>query len=324
MKPLITIIVPVYKVEKYIDKCIDSLINQTYTNVEIILVNDGSPDNCPSICEKWEKKDSRIVLLNKENGGLSDARNAGLKIAKGDYFIFVDSDDYVSKDYVAYLFDILESTQADIAVGKMEKFMEGSSPKAEHIDREYVLTFNATEAIQEFLYEKHFSTNASCKIYKKELFDGVEFPVGKKYEDLYTLYRVVSKCDVVAYGNRPIYYYLVRSDSIIGTLNPLKNKDFLLAAKEVHLYVLNHYLPIRKAADFKLFQASIEMFVKFPENTDNDEKKSYKEELWGYIKKYRLQIVLDKNCKLKYRILAFVSFSGQKSLRRFFQLASRR
>ena len=281
MKPLITIIVPVYKVEKYIDKCIESLTKQTYTNIEIILVNDGSPDNCPSICEKWKEKDDRIVLLNKENGGLSDARNAGMKIAKGDYFIFVDSD-------------------------------------------EYVLTFNATEAIQDFLYEKHSSTNASCKIYKKELFERVEFPVGKKYEDLYTLYRVVSKCDVVAYGNRPIYYYLIRSNSIIGTLNPLKNRDFLLAAKEVHLYVLNHYLTIRKAADFKLFQASIEMFVKFPENTDNDETKSYKEELWGYIKKYRLQIVLDKNCKPKYRILAFVSFSGQKSLRRFFQFASRR
>ena len=324
MKPLITIIVPVYKVEKYIDNCIESLTNQTYTNIEIILVNDGSPDNCPSICEKWKKIDNRIVLLNKENGGLSDARNAGMKIAKGDYFIFVDSDDYVSKDYVAYLFDILESTQADIAVGKMEKFMEGSSPKVERIDREYVLKFNATEAIKEFLYEKHFTTNASCKIYKKELFEGVEFPVGKKYEDLYTLYRVVSKCDVVAYGNRPIYYYLVRSDSIIGTLNPLKNKDFLLAAKEVHSYVLNHYLTIRKAADFKLFQASIEMFVKLPENTDNDEKLCYKKELWGYIKKYRLQIVLDNNCKPKYRILAFVAFSGQKSLRRFFRFASRR
>lgn len=126
-----------------------------------------------------EEKDNRIVLINKENGGLSDARNAGMKIAKGDYFIFVDSDDYVSKDYVAYLFDMLESTQADIAVGKMEKFMEGSSPKVERIDREYVLEFNATEAIKEFLYEKHFTTNASCKIYKKNYLRGWSFLLEK-------------------------------------------------------------------------------------------------------------------------------------------------
>ena len=132
MKQLITIIVPIYKAEKYLDKCIESLVNQTYTNIEIILVNDGSHDNCFSICEKWK-------------------RNAGMKIAKGKYFIFVDSDDYVSKDYVGDLFDILKANKADIAVGKMEKFLEGSSLESRQNDREYILTFNSTEAIQDFL-----------------------------------------------------------------------------------------------------------------------------------------------------------------------------
>lgn len=146
MEPLISIIVPVYKVEKYLDKCIESLVNQTYTNIEIILVNDGSPDRCPDICEKWKKIDDRIIVLNKKNGGQSDARNAGMKIAKGMYFIFTDSDDYVSKNYVEYLYGILESTGADIAVGKMENFPEGSSPKIEKSDSNYILTFNSIEA----------------------------------------------------------------------------------------------------------------------------------------------------------------------------------
>ena len=103
MKQLITIIVPIYKAEKYLDKCIESLVNQTYTNIEIILVNDGSPDNCFSICEKWKRIDDRIVVLNKENGGQSDARNAGMKIAKGKYFIFVDSDDYLSNCNICFV-----------------------------------------------------------------------------------------------------------------------------------------------------------------------------------------------------------------------------
>ena len=324
MKQLITIIVPIYKAEKYLDKCIESLVNQTYTNIEIILVNDGSPDNCFSICERWKRIDDRIVVLNKENGGQSDARNAGMKIAKGKYFIFVDSDDYVSKDYVGDLFDILKANKADIAVGKMEKFLEGSSLESRQNDREYILTFNSTEAIQDFLYEKHFVTSVTAKIYKRELFDGIEFPKGKKYEDLYVLYKIVSKCNTVVYGNKPVYYYMIRRDSTIGTLDPVKNKDFLLAAKEVHTYVLNYCYTIRKAADFKLFQAAIEMFVHLPKKTNNYEQKSYKEELWEYIIKYRLQIVQDKNCRFKYRILALVSFLGQTILSRFFQFASRR
>ncbi len=324
MKPLISIIVPVYKVEEYLDKCIESLVNQTYANLEIILVNDGSPDRCSDICEKWKKKDNRIIVLNKENGGQSDARNAGMKIAKGLYFIFADSDDYVSKDYVEYLYKILESTGADIAVGKMENFLEGSSPKIVKSDSNYILTLNSIEAIQDFLYEKHFATNVTAKIYKKELFDGIEFPKGKKYEDLYVLYKIVSKCNIVVYGNNSIYYYMIRHNSTIGTLDPLKNKDFLLAAKEVHAYVLNHCKTIKKAADFKLFQAAIEMFVHLPLKDKNHEQKCYREELWKYVRKYRLQIVTDHNCKLKYRILAFVSFFGQRILSCFFQFVSRR
>lgn len=324
MKPLISIIVPVYKVEKYLDECVNSLVTQTYNNIEIILVNDGSPDRSPEICEKWKKKDNRIIVLNKENGGQSDARNAGMRVAKGNYFIFVDSDDYVSKNYVEYLYGMLEKSGADIAIGNAGRFSEDSKLDIKQTDMNYFLTLNSIETIQDFLYEKHITTSINSKIYKKELFEDIEFPKGKKYEDLYTLYKIVAKCHNIVYGNQLIYFYRLRSDSTIGGLDPLKNRDFLLAAKEVHTYVLNHCSTIKKAADFKLFQAAVEMFVHLPLQVNDNNHKTLREELWQYIGEYRLQILLDSNCRFKYRLLAFVSFFGKDTLYHFFQLLAER
>lgn len=121
---LISIIVPVYKVEEYIDECVKSLINQTYNNIEIVLVDDGSPDKCGNICENYKRTDNRIVVLHKENGGLSDARNAGMRIAKGKYFVFVDSDDFVSNNYIEILYDIIKKNNADIGFASLTRFFD--------------------------------------------------------------------------------------------------------------------------------------------------------------------------------------------------------
>ena len=120
MEDLITIVVPVYKVEKYIDRCVTSILNQTYKNLQIILVDDGSPDNCGKICDEYAKKDNRIEVIHKENGGLSDARNAGINIAKGKYIAFVDSDDYVSNDYIEYMYKILKKENAKISICELQ------------------------------------------------------------------------------------------------------------------------------------------------------------------------------------------------------------
>ncbi len=120
MKDLITVVVPVYKVEKYIDRCVTSIINQTYKNLQIILVDDGSPDNCGKICDEYAKKDNRIEVIHKENGGLSDARNAGINIAKGKYIAFVDSDDYVANDYIEYMYKILKKENAKISICELQ------------------------------------------------------------------------------------------------------------------------------------------------------------------------------------------------------------
>ena len=116
MKPLISVIVPIYKVEKYLTICVDSLLRQSYGNLEIILVDDGSPDECPAICDQYQNKDNRIKVIHKKNGGLSDARNAGLDIAQGEYVAFVDSDDFIDEDYICKLYDALQQNRASIAV----------------------------------------------------------------------------------------------------------------------------------------------------------------------------------------------------------------
>ena len=136
---LITIVIPIYKVEKYLDKCIKSVINQTYKNLEIILVDDGSPDNCPKKCDEYEKKDTRIKVIHKENGGLSDARNAGIDIAKGKYITFIDSDDYVSEDYVEYMYNLLKQNNTKMStcetqVVNIEKETEMETQFVENIE----------------------------------------------------------------------------------------------------------------------------------------------------------------------------------------------
>ena len=117
MEDLISVVVPIYNVENYIKKCVDSILSQTYKNLEIILVDDGSPDNCPQICDEYAQKDNRIKVIHKENGGLSDARNAGIDISKGKFITFIDSDDYIEKDYVEVLYNSIKENASDMAIG---------------------------------------------------------------------------------------------------------------------------------------------------------------------------------------------------------------
>ena len=136
--PLITIIVPIYRVEQYLDRCVKSLVNQTYTKIEILLVDDGSPDSCPMLCEEWGKRDTRIKVLHKENGGLSDARNYGIVHAKGEYVSFVDSDDYVSTNYIKYLYGLIEKTGADTSCCILKTVTSGDEKFVQEIGRAHV------------------------------------------------------------------------------------------------------------------------------------------------------------------------------------------
>ena len=223
MTEKITVIVPVYNVENYLNKCLDSLINQTYKNLEIIVINDGSTDNSGEICQEYAQKDNRIIYVEQENGGLSDARNAGLERMTGSYVTFVDSDDWVEPNYVEVLHNKLIGYQADIAIGNYYSYNEDEAMYYFHVNSEsYYEKLYDNISIFENLYDakqmKSFSLiSAWGKLYKAELFDYIRFDKGKLDEDGYInqkLYLLVQK---VIYINQGLYAYRQRSGSITKT-----------------------------------------------------------------------------------------------------------
>ena len=212
--PLISIIVPIYKVEPYLRQCVDSIVNQTYTNLEIILVDDGSPDTCSQICDEYAAKDNRITVIHKENGGLSDARNVGLDKSNGDYVSFVDSDDWIELDYISTLFSLIEANHADIAVGNFQRFSLNNDyfPK-EHLATE---TLTSDEILEKILFQRNSYTIAWGKLFKKSLFNSIRFPVGKIHEDEYTGYKPYCYAKTISCTSKILYHYLIRNDSITG------------------------------------------------------------------------------------------------------------
>jgi glycosyltransferase involved in cell wall biosynthesis len=215
-QPLISIIIPIYKVEPYLRRCLDSIINQTYKNLEIILVDDGSPDNCPQICEEYAAKDNRIIAIHKENGGLSDARNAGLDICKGEYISFVDSDDWVVLNYIEILSSICLKENADITIGNHKKVAGNNEFKFCNNLNEYK-TLNSYQALENLFGEHALNFTVSWgKLYKAKLWTELRFPKDKLYEDAYLCHLLYSNSSTICFLDEPIYFYTQRSDSIMG------------------------------------------------------------------------------------------------------------
>lgn len=232
--PKTTIIVPIYNVEKYLEKCIDSLLNQDEQDIEIILVNDGSTDSCPAICEKYAEKDSRIKVVNKENGGLGDARNAGIKAASGDYILFVDSDDYIAPDTVSNVLKRAVEHNADMVLFDF-MFVDG--------DGKEIYTYTSNLAKEKKLDPKknkevlNFTPSACNKLFKKSVFDNpqMRFVPRAWYEDLRLISKIYTECSCVVYADcHPLYYYVRRDDSIMHSGNIEKTKENRIqAVKEI-------------------------------------------------------------------------------------------
>lgn len=230
MNDLISIIIPVYKVEPYLERCIHSVLMQTYHNLEIILVDDGSPDQCGDICERFAQEDYRIKVYHKTNGGLSDARNYGVERSHGAYIAFVDSDDYVAPDYVEYLLDLLVQYDADISCCCMVKTTESTVTYGTNnlIPQVHLLT--GKEACWELfgsLYDVLIT--AWGKLYKSEIVKRYSFPVGRKHEDEATTCKYYYTANRVVVGNRCLYAYYQNVDGIMHTLGNSINKDLIWA-----------------------------------------------------------------------------------------------
>lgn len=225
MCDLISVIVPIYNVEEYIRKCIVSIINQTYKNLEIILVDDGSPDGCGQICDEYKRIDSRVVVIHKENGGLSDARNAGLKVMHGKYVAFVDSDDWIEPEMYQRLYENMMTFHADMSFGGVADDIidENGIEKSVKISN-YGNTPFAENKISAMKRYFHGSWAAWDKLYKASLFDNVKFPVGEINEDEAIVIELLEQCDRVCYTNEVFYHYIKRENSGSITMSDFSKK----------------------------------------------------------------------------------------------------
>lgn len=280
LEPKISVIVPIYNVEKYLVHCIESIINQTYKNLEIILVDDGSLDNCPTICDEFAKKDSRIIVIHKKNGGLSDARNAGLDIATGEYIGFVDSDDYISTDMYRILFNRLSEKDADMAicnylcVDEDYELLRGKNDVLP-IDDEYI---DADKFVEGYTgkYGWYYVV-AWNKLYKRKLFENLRYPIGKKHEDAFLIHRIVYKSRTIACIKAGLYYYVQRPGSIMAEKFSVKSMDIGEALIDQYYFAKKNRKPVLKNYAVRRF--------------------SYKLESWKGHKDSNLE------CKAKYNVL---------------------
>lgn len=259
---LISIIVPVYNVEKYLTRCIDSILNQSYRNIEIILVDDGSPDNCGAICDKYAKKDARIKVIHKKNGGLSSARNAGIEISTGDYIGFIDSDDWIAEDMYEHLLRLIKDTKSDVACCRWRDVYDEIAIKSDTDSTRFNI-YEEDEILYNF-FKGEFKSATCPRLYKRSLLKKIRFYEGRVNEDYLFSYEIFSSCKRVVQSEAPKYMYYVNNISI--TRNGLREKDldYIFVCNEVLNMVKrsSNYKKFEKYAEIRLSRASFTLLMK--------------------------------------------------------------
>lgn len=271
----ISIIVPVYNVERYLSKCVDSILNQTFTDFELILIDDGSTDNSGKICDEYSEKDERIKVIHKENEGLSSARNAGIDIAVGKCLGFVDSDDYIEKDMYEILYRDICQDGVDIAICGFYNQYKDKCYEDKYILEKCVL--DAEEAFKLALMSRGISLSAVNKLYRKEIFKGKKFPLGKTYEDAFLVPELIISSNKISYNPVAKYYYVHRANSI--TTNEFRPSDFShpIEAYKKHLeFVRKEYPHLENEALFRYIWSYMLVFDKMSLADNHVEEKTYK------------------------------------------------
>lgn len=304
MHELISVIVAVYNIEKYLVDCIESIIHQTYSKLEIILVDDGSTDGSGAICDKYAQNDARIKCLHKRNGGLSDARNYGLSHANGDIISFVDGDDYLDYRFYELLIKDMKIYGCDVVECYPMAFKDGTIPTSNYINNTIVLT------PKEWLTEHNLGTFLSCvvwnKLYSKRLFDGIYFPVGKLYEDEATTYKLIYKANKIARNKSALYFYRQRAGSITAesmSKEKLNLKIRIFEEKGEYFDNLNE----KEIADFVYAKMAILMISGYKSSCFDTNEKSL---CYKWMKELFARVINSSTVPLKYKLyfLAFLVF----------------
>ena len=319
MLPLISVIVPVYRVEKYLDTCVKSILTQTYKNFELILVDDGSPDNCPALCDKYAEIYKNIRVIHKENGGLSDARNIGVTMAKGEYVTFIDSDDYVHPLYLEMLLNGIRNTKADFSVGDIKVIFEEQN-FFDIIDKNLIKIkeYSAVDALCKILYQKFHDVSASCMLLPIELTKSILFPKGKRLEDLLTTYKYFLASKRVAFVYAPLYYYLQRPGSIMRDRDSEMFLNWIDASNQLVIGCEENE-KIRKAAINKRFCNLRSIVLMLNDNFKNKYPEKYNRILF-ILQEDKKMIIHDSQSTWQNKAAAYALFGGLSGLRLLYVL----
>lgn len=274
--PLVSVIVPVYKVEYVVKNCIESILNQIFTDFELILVDDGSPDNSGRICDEYAKKDDRVIVIHKENGGLSDARNVGMEVATGEYVSFIDSDDYISLDFYETLLETIVDNDSDIVECGVVKFYENEKFD-EYNDDLKVTNYDTVDALDGLISENPFKQHVWNKLYKSNIALDIPYAVGKLNEDEFWTYQIFGKAKKVTRINKTMYYYFQRGSSIMGNGYNIKRLDALEGKMNRQAYIEKNFPTLTTKAKVDLYGSCMfayQSVLKFM--SGNDKKKAGK------------------------------------------------
>ena len=286
----ISVIVPVYNSEAYLENCLNSIIQQTYQNLEIILVNDGSTDGSAAICQRYKIQDPRVKVYHKSNGGVGSSRNRALEAVTGDYILFVDNDDWLELDHIESLYHLLKKADADIAIGGHRVIYDSGKIIEKETHENSVL--EPKKVLERILYDDGIDLSAWGKLYKRYLFNDIKFPKGRLFEDSATTYMLVDKANKIAINSISKYNYIIRKNSISNAKFSPKKMDLITSTREMSEYVKNKYPDLKNAANRRLMYAylsTLSQLAKCKEKNPKEEK-----EMTDYIKTHGNEILKDK------------------------------
>lgn len=300
MSETIGIVIPIYNVEQYLPRCLDSIISQSYKNLEVILVDDGSTDCSPSICDKYAKKDSRFIVYHKINGGVSDARNFGIKQLSTKYFTMIDPDDFVKSTYIENLLHIRDGYNCEIAVTSATKIIEGGIIKDNQHSDLHITTYGPEKALEILYYRKGINIYPHGKLYPKEFFETESFRTGEIFEDLSIMHRIFSQAKRIGVSQHSDYYYVQRPNSIINSKFNVKKMVQIPICEEIVSFVSDRYPNIIASAKSKYFVTSLNLYVEAAICNATQEQLA---EIRKSVLKYNKEVSNDKNNSFVIRLI---------------------
>lgn len=297
--PEVSIIVPAYNVEKYLEKCMNSILNQEFHDFEVLLIDDGAKDKTPQICDKYASLDSRVRVFHKENGGLSDARNYGLDRMSGKYVTFIDSDDYVDVKYIGYMYHQIKKHSAQISIVQGQVILETEKPSEITITEE--ISIGSAEAVRMMLLRKKATHTSWGKLFEASLWSKIRFPKGQNYEDYATTYYVFAKANTVAYSDAQLYFYIQRTGSIMHDECSVRTLSVLNVSDDITEFIGSQWPECKiEALDLQVhtYLKNLQQIL----NTGKDAFPEYQNRILKFVKKNCFHIMSEKEFPINEKI----------------------